>query len=130
MNKSIFDYIAENLCGDMKQTALDFANYLQDSRVEFIKATIIGKIKYIICANSMVNMFVLLQSKTRMSLKTIGLYGLRTVMPTKMQMLTIVKKLQRGNMLTTAEIVALAVAEKQKTSSAEFLMMCAVVPSV
>lgn len=37
MDKSIFDYISENLSGDMKQTALDFVNHLQDSRVEFIK---------------------------------------------------------------------------------------------
>jgi len=37
MNKSIFDYIVENLIGDMWHTASDFANYLQDSRVEFIK---------------------------------------------------------------------------------------------
>ena len=37
MNKSIFDYIAENLSGDMQQTAIDFVNYLQNSSVEFIK---------------------------------------------------------------------------------------------
>lgn len=37
MDKSLFDYISENLCGDMKQTALDFANHLQDCRIEFIK---------------------------------------------------------------------------------------------
>ncbi|MBR3809169.1 MAG: hypothetical protein IKK46_02565 [Clostridia bacterium] len=37
MNKSVFDYIVENLSGEMKQTALDFVNYLQDSCVEFIK---------------------------------------------------------------------------------------------
>ena len=37
MNKSIFDYIAEKLSGDMKQTALDFVNFLQDNSVEFIK---------------------------------------------------------------------------------------------
>ena len=37
MDKSIFDYIAENLSGDMKQTALNFASYLQDNRIEFKK---------------------------------------------------------------------------------------------
>lgn len=37
MDKSIFDYITENLSGDMKQTALDFADYLQNNNVEFIK---------------------------------------------------------------------------------------------
>ena len=36
-DKSIFDYITENLSGDIKKTALDFANYLQDSYVDFIK---------------------------------------------------------------------------------------------
>ena len=37
MDKSIFDYIAENLSGEMQKTALDFANYLRDSHIEFIK---------------------------------------------------------------------------------------------
>ena len=37
MGKSIFDCIVENLSGDIQQTASDFANYLQNSRVEFIK---------------------------------------------------------------------------------------------
>lgn len=37
MDKNIFDYIVECLNGDMLQTALDFANYLQDNSIEFIK---------------------------------------------------------------------------------------------
>lgn len=37
MNKNIFDYIVEKLSGDMKQTALDYVNYLQDNCIEFIK---------------------------------------------------------------------------------------------
>ncbi|MBQ3087034.1 MAG: hypothetical protein IJC45_06850 [Clostridia bacterium] len=37
MSKTIFDYIVENLNGDLQQTASDFANYLQNSNIEFIK---------------------------------------------------------------------------------------------
>ena len=37
MDKSIFDYITDNLSGEMQKTALDFANYLRDSHIEFIK---------------------------------------------------------------------------------------------
>ena len=34
---AIFDYIAEYLSSDMKQTALDFAIYLQYNNIEFVK---------------------------------------------------------------------------------------------
>ncbi len=50
MKKSIYDYIAENLREDMKQTALDFANYLQNNNVEFIKDNCYWKDKiYYLC---------------------------------------------------------------------------------
>lgn len=37
MSKNIFDYIEENLCGETKQTALEFAEFLYSSNIEFIK---------------------------------------------------------------------------------------------
>ena len=37
MSKNIFDYIEENLCGETKQTALEFAEFLYSSSIEFIR---------------------------------------------------------------------------------------------
>lgn len=37
MSKNIFDYIEENLCGETKQTAIDFAKFLRSNNIEFIK---------------------------------------------------------------------------------------------
>lgn len=37
MSKNIFDYIEENLCGETKQTALEFAEFLYSSNIEFTK---------------------------------------------------------------------------------------------
>lgn len=37
MSKNIFDYIEENLCGETKQTALEFAEFLFSNNIEFIK---------------------------------------------------------------------------------------------
>ena len=55
MDKSIFDYIAENLSDDMKQTALDFANYLifdcyisNSDKIKQIKAILVVKSKLVL----------------------------------------------------------------------------------
>ena len=37
MNKTIIDYINENLSGEAKQTALDFANFLESKQLTFYK---------------------------------------------------------------------------------------------
>lgn len=90
MDKSLFDYISENLCGDMKQTALDFANHLQDCRIEFIKDNGYWKEKIYYLCKFKDEYVCFIAIKDPDEPENHWQYGLRTVMPTKIQLLMIV----------------------------------------
>lgn len=74
---SIKDYIRNGLFFEAQSVALDFVSFLEEKGVDFYKDNCdCWKDKIYISVNSTIVVYALFQSKTPMSRKIYGLYGL------------------------------------------------------